>query len=189
MIVQYRYYGTYRTCFLLFSSQNEESTLGFETPSRQACKHLWRCCVEHHAFFRLVQTSPNFNGAGGVFTFKGSRVRFNPTEKQDRKGQQSNQQGINRRPPQVPYMYMYSLRPKTNRGEVMRSFMKNVYFSDQALVIIFSVSVFRQIKRTRLHNEIKVPHLTETSYCFVLVQPHPQHPVLEAQQQQQQQQH
>ena len=37
------------------SLQNDDSTYGFETPSRQACKHLWKCCVEHHAFFRMVQ--------------------------------------------------------------------------------------------------------------------------------------
>ncbi len=61
--------------------QNDESTYGFETPSRQACKHLWKCCVEHHAFFRLVQVSPSFAGAG-VFSL-GSRFRYSGhTEKE-----------------------------------------------------------------------------------------------------------
>ncbi|VVC26176.1 Hypothetical protein CINCED_3A024797 [Cinara cedri] len=39
---------------------NDENTYGFETPSRPACKHLYKCSMEHHKFFRLVQVqSPN----------------------------------------------------------------------------------------------------------------------------------
>ncbi|KAF8763316.1 band 4.1-like protein 4 isoform X1 [Argiope bruennichi] len=34
---------------------NEQNTYGFELPSKRACKHLWKCCVEHRAFFKLTQ--------------------------------------------------------------------------------------------------------------------------------------
>ncbi|KAE8740487.1 hypothetical protein FOCC_FOCC013992 [Frankliniella occidentalis] len=61
--------------------QNEESTYGFETPSRTACKQLWKCCVEHHAFFRLVRVSPAPND---IFRLS-SRFRYSGrTEKQAR---------------------------------------------------------------------------------------------------------
>ncbi|XP_021942330.1 band 4.1-like protein 4 isoform X2 [Zootermopsis nevadensis] len=56
---------------------NDENTYGFETPSKSACKHLWKCCVEHHAFFRLVQVSPT---APDIFVL-GSRFSGR-TEKQ-----------------------------------------------------------------------------------------------------------
>lgn len=37
---------------------SEERTHGFETPSKGACRHLWKCCQEHQAFFRLMATGP-----------------------------------------------------------------------------------------------------------------------------------
>jgi hypothetical protein len=37
--------------------QNDENTFGFETPSKSACKSLYKCCSQHLAFFRLVQMS------------------------------------------------------------------------------------------------------------------------------------
>lgn len=37
---------------------SEERTHGFETPSKGACCHLWKCCLEHQAFFRLMATGP-----------------------------------------------------------------------------------------------------------------------------------
>ncbi|XP_025076598.1 band 4.1-like protein 4 isoform X1 [Pomacea canaliculata] len=35
---------------------NEEHAYAFELPRKAACKYVWKCCVEHHAFFRLNQT-------------------------------------------------------------------------------------------------------------------------------------
>ncbi|XP_046751668.1 band 4.1-like protein 4 isoform X1 [Diprion similis] len=51
------YKGRY---FMLRVSEknSEERTHGFETPSRGACRHLWKCCLEHQAFFRLMATGP-----------------------------------------------------------------------------------------------------------------------------------
>ncbi|KAK9889926.1 hypothetical protein WA026_008735 [Henosepilachna vigintioctopunctata] len=54
---------------------NDESTYGFETPSKLGCKHLWKCCVEHHSFFRLVQvyhpTVPDIFALGSRFRYGG----------------------------------------------------------------------------------------------------------------------
>ncbi|XP_015609594.1 band 4.1-like protein 4 isoform X2 [Cephus cinctus] len=48
-----------RYFMLRVSEKNsEERTHGFETPSRGACRHLWKCCLEHQAFFRLMATGP-----------------------------------------------------------------------------------------------------------------------------------
>nr|CAH7746836.1 unnamed protein product [Callosobruchus chinensis] len=58
---------------------NDDCTYGFETPSKSACKHLWKCCVEHHAFFRLVQVTP---ASPDIFSLS-SRFRYSGrTEKQ-----------------------------------------------------------------------------------------------------------
>ncbi|XP_065721415.2 uncharacterized protein [Drosophila suzukii] len=66
---------------------NELSTYGFETPRKSACKHLWRCCVEHHAFFRQVRVAPlpsSQSHAADLFQL-GSRFRHSRPDKQAEK--------------------------------------------------------------------------------------------------------
>ncbi|CAB3240010.1 unnamed protein product [Arctia plantaginis] len=50
---------------------NDTSTYGFESPTRSACRHLWRCCSDHHTFFRMQQTSP---ASADIFAL-GTRLR------------------------------------------------------------------------------------------------------------------
>ncbi|KAH9636524.1 hypothetical protein HF086_014785 [Spodoptera exigua] len=50
---------------------NDTSTYGFESPTRSACRHLWRCCSDHHTFFRMQQTSP---ASADIFSL-GTRLR------------------------------------------------------------------------------------------------------------------
>ena len=101
--------STYNLKWVDLNRQNDESTYGFETPSRQACKHLWKCCVEHHAFFRLVQVSPgSFNGST-AFSL-GSRFRYSGhTEKEALR--QAN--SVRRQPPKVGW---YSMVYDFNEG-------------------------------------------------------------------------
>lgn len=61
--------------FSFFPSQpqNESNTYGFELPSKNASKHLWKCCTEHQAFFKLTQNYDRSSGGFGGFT---SRFRY-----------------------------------------------------------------------------------------------------------------
>ncbi|XP_061405185.1 protein 4.1-like isoform X4 [Lethenteron reissneri] len=50
-----------------------ESTIGFKLPNHRAAKRLWKVCVEHHTFFRLVTPEP---APKGRFLTLGSRFRY-----------------------------------------------------------------------------------------------------------------
>ncbi|KAH8381339.1 hypothetical protein KR093_002827 [Drosophila rubida] len=83
-IAKVYYKGRY---FMLRISDKNLSTYGFETPRKSACKHLWRCCVEHHAFFRQVRVAPLPNSqshAADLFQL-GSRFRHSRSDKQTEK--------------------------------------------------------------------------------------------------------
>lgn len=49
-----------------------ESTIGFKLPNHRAAKRLWKVCIEHHTFFRLVSPEPPPKG----FLVMGSKFRY-----------------------------------------------------------------------------------------------------------------
>ncbi|KAG8038945.1 hypothetical protein G9C98_003252 [Cotesia typhae] len=90
------YKGRY---FMLRVSEknSEERTHGFETPSKGACRHLWKCCQEHQAFFRLMATGPPPMSPYSRFR------SYSPTS-------EKHQQGSIRRIPQPPFQRVPSRR-------------------------------------------------------------------------------
>ncbi|XP_068602792.1 band 4.1-like protein 5 [Brachionichthys hirsutus] len=92
--------------------KEQEHTFVFKMDHPKACKHLWKCAVEHHAFFRLrgpVQT----NSASSGFIRMGSRFRFSgKTEYQTTKASKARRSAsFERRPSR-----RYSRRTMQNRG-------------------------------------------------------------------------
>ncbi|XP_073701523.1 band 4.1-like protein 5 isoform X6 [Garra rufa] len=92
--------------------KEQEHTFVFRMDHPKACKHLWKCAVEHHAFFRLrgpVQKSSARSG----FIRMGSRFRYSgKTEYQTTKANKARRSAsFERRPSR-----RYSRRTMLNRG-------------------------------------------------------------------------
>uniref|UniRef100_A0A0R3RKS2 FERM domain-containing protein n=1 Tax=Elaeophora elaphi TaxID=1147741 RepID=A0A0R3RKS2_9BILA len=57
------------------SGQVQLHTFVFNLSSHKACKHLWKCAIEHHTFFRLKYHKPRITKASQLFRL-GSTFRY-----------------------------------------------------------------------------------------------------------------
>ncbi|XP_028292508.1 band 4.1-like protein 5 isoform X2 [Gouania willdenowi] len=92
--------------------KEQEHTFVFRMEHPKACKHLWKCAVEHHAFFRL-RGPVQKNAATSGFIRMGSRFRYSgKTEYQTTKTNKARRSAsFERRPSR-----RYSRRTMHNRG-------------------------------------------------------------------------
>ncbi|XP_078119411.1 band 4.1-like protein 5 isoform X1 [Sander vitreus] len=92
--------------------KEQEHTFVFRMDHPKACKHLWKCAVEHHAFFRL-RGPVHKNSARSGFIRMGSRFRYSgKTEYQTTKANKARRSSsFERRPSR-----RYSRRTMLNRG-------------------------------------------------------------------------
>ncbi|XP_053482496.1 band 4.1-like protein 5 isoform X2 [Ictalurus furcatus] len=92
--------------------KEQEHTFVFRMDHPKACKHLWKCAVEHHAFFRL--RGPVQKGSSrSTFIRMGSRFRYSgKTEYQTTKTNKIRRSAMFERRPSR----RYSRRTMQNRG-------------------------------------------------------------------------
>ncbi|XP_013061121.2 band 4.1-like protein 4A isoform X1 [Biomphalaria glabrata] len=57
------------------NGQSQDHSFQFQCTTEKACKHLWKCAVEHHAFFRLKGPVKGPTGRQNFFRM-GSRFRY-----------------------------------------------------------------------------------------------------------------
>ncbi|KAF7489715.1 Band 4.1-like protein 5 [Sarcoptes scabiei] len=86
---------------------DEEHTFVFRLHTSKTSKHLWKCAIEHHAFFRL-KSQPQFERGknrqsfvrmGSRFRYSG-RTQFQAIIQQQKTAQQESKRNFERRPSQ-----------------------------------------------------------------------------------------
>lgn len=101
--------------------KEQEHTFVFKMEHPKACKHLWKCAVEHHAFFRL--RGPTQKGSSrSSFMRLGSRFRYSgKTEYQTTKSSKPRRSSSFERRPSK----RYSRRTLMNRAQAARPNLNN----------------------------------------------------------------
>ncbi|KAI1237296.1 hypothetical protein IHE44_0014559 [Lamprotornis superbus] len=155
--------------------KEQEHTFVFRLDHPKACKHLWKCAVEHHAFFRLrgpVQKSSSRSG----FIRLGSRFRYSgKTEYQTTKTNKARRSASFERRPSKRYsrrtlqMKAYTAKLEETRDQV--KVCEEVFYLNSACVteIPHSVKV-KDWEKTSWNAKPNLPVLTAVPSAPVLVE-------------------
>ncbi|XP_046897933.1 FERM domain-containing protein 5 [Hypomesus transpacificus] len=86
--------------FHIYANQKEDKKiiLTYFAPTPEACKHLWKCGVEHQAFYKLEKSSQVRTVSSSNLFFKGSRFRYSGRVAKEVMEQSAK---IKREPPEI----------------------------------------------------------------------------------------
>uniref|UniRef100_A0A8C5GSI7 FERM domain-containing protein 5-like n=1 Tax=Gouania willdenowi TaxID=441366 RepID=A0A8C5GSI7_GOUWI len=86
--------------FHVYANQKEDNKiiLTYFAPTPEACKHLWKCGVEHQAFYKLEKSSQVRTVSSSNLFFKGSRFRYSGRVAKEVMEQSAK---IKREPPEI----------------------------------------------------------------------------------------
>uniref|UniRef100_A0A8D2ZFG1 FERM domain containing 3 n=1 Tax=Scophthalmus maximus TaxID=52904 RepID=A0A8D2ZFG1_SCOMX len=65
-----------KTFYVIGIQKEKKLVLTFHTSTPAACKHLWKCGVEHQAFYKCAKSSQIKTVSSSNIFFKGSRFRY-----------------------------------------------------------------------------------------------------------------
>ncbi|XP_045077346.1 band 4.1-like protein 3 isoform X16 [Coregonus clupeaformis] len=155
-----------------------ESTIGFKLPNHRAAKRLWKVCVEHHTFFRLVspETPPKkFLNLGSKFRYSGR------TQAQTRRASSQIVRPAPRFERSTSKRYIMSRSLDGEMGSDLYGRAKGIAVSD----LITTVTPEKKVEERRAEEEVEVEvqveveleEEDETTIATEISQPSPTSPI------------
>ncbi|XP_062925229.1 band 4.1-like protein 4 isoform X3 [Mobula hypostoma] len=148
-----------------------ETSYFFEVPNKAACKHLWKCCVEYHTFFRLPETDEYSNSLSRKLSKLGSlgyrhrysgRTAFQLNRDQSIELPRLNQNVQRTRSKTYPKRILHS--PQSGSNGVSRSVTKTVSTKYDGPTKIIAPSPVKSSRATKLDGSPAIQNRTSAPW-------------------------